>query len=196
MNQVIFIKDKTFKQFRDTKYYVDEDGNVYSGYSQKILKHLYRHSGNKQYAHIDMYFNGRQKHVPIHRLVYEVWIGPIPPNKQINHKDGNSLNNNINNLYLGNQQENIQDCFNNNNRVGNCWILTVYDKQTKRTLTFCPAKEFIEYSGHSCQNGAINRMFTRNWFKKRYIIIDYYLCKNISDKKSVTTIPDECKEVG
>lgn len=196
MNQIIFIKDKTYKQFRDTQYFIDDNGNVYSGYSQKILKHLYRNSGNKKYAYIDMYLAGKQKHMPIHRLVYETWIGLIPADKQVNHKDDNSLNNNINNLYLGNQKENIRDCFDNNNRVGNCWVLTVYDKEAKQTITFCPASDFIEYSGHTCKNGCVNRMFTRNWFKKRYNIIDYYLCKSLSEKKSVTTIPDECKEVG
>ena len=69
------------------------------------------------------------------------------------------------------------------------------DKQVKETITFCPANKFIEYSGHSCQNGGVSRMFTRNWFKNRYEIIDYYLCKNLDIKKGVTTMEDECTPV-
>lgn len=201
MNKVIFIGDKTFKQFRDTEYYLDEDGTVYSGYSKKILKWLYRKSSsadeNKKYAYIDINVGGgKQKHVSIHRLVYETWLGEIPAGYQVNHKDDDSLNNNINNLYLGSQKENIRDCVKNNHRSGNCWVLTVFDNEVSQTKTFCPAFDFIEYSGHPCQNQCLNRMFSRNWFKKRFTIIDYHLCKNNFEKKSVTTIPDECKEVG
>ena len=197
MHNILFIKDKTFKQFRDTKYYCDEDGNIYSDFSHKILKPLIRNKKtNKQYYYIDINFGEGQKHVPIHRIVYETWIGEIPNDKQVNHKDDNSLNNNINNLYLGNQLENIQDCIENKHRVGNTWVLTVFDSQKQETITFCPAQKFIEYSGHSCANGSVSRMFTRNWFKKRYKIISFYLCKNTNVKKGVTTIPDECKEVG
>ena len=72
----------------------------------------------------------------------------------------------------------------------------MFDNQKQETITFCPAQKFIEYSGHSCANGSVSRMFTRNWFKKRYKIISFYLCKNTNVKKGVTTIPDECKEVG
>ena len=197
MSNIIFIKDKTFKQFRDTKYYCDENGNIYSDFSHKILKPLIRGKNTtKQYYYIDINFGKGQKHVPVHRIVYETWIGDIPKNKQVNHKDDNSLNNNINNLYLGNQAENIQDCIDNKHRMGNTWILTVFDKEKHQTITFCPAKDFIKYSGHTCLNGSVSRMFTRNWFKKRYEIISFYLCKNINIKKGVTTIPDECKEVG
>jgi hypothetical protein len=39
-------------------------------------------------------------------------------------------------------------------------------------------------------------MFIRNWFKVRFDIIDYRRCKNLFEKKGVTTIPDECREVG
>ena len=50
MHNILFIKDKTFKQFRDTKYYCDEDGNIYSDFSHKILKPLIRNKKtNKQY---------------------------------------------------------------------------------------------------------------------------------------------------
>ena len=196
MNNTIYIKDKPFKQFRDTKYYCSQDGEIYSDWSQKILKQLYRKNGNKKYVCIDINFGEGQSHVPIHRIVYETWVGPISENEQINHKDDNSLNNNVNNLYSGSQKENIADCFDNEHRVGNCWILTVFDKKEQRTVTFCPASDFIEYSGHPCQNGCVSRMFTRNWFKKRYDIVSFYLCKDINEKKGVTTIPDECKEVG
>lgn len=195
MQNIIYIKDKQFKQFRDTKYYCSQDGEIYSDWSQKILKQSYRNSGNKKYAYIDINFGQGQKHVPIHRIVYETWVRILKENEQINHLDDNCLNNNLNNLYVGTQKENIQDCFENEHRVGNCWILTIFDKEKQKTITFCPAKDFIEYSGHSCQNGNISRVFTRNWFKKRYNIISYYLCKDINEKKGVTTIPDECKEV-
>lgn len=156
MNDIIIIKGNEFKQYLNTKYYCDKNGNIYSDFSQKILKPLCRKtSKNKFYYYIDINFGKGQKHIPIHKIVYETWIGPIPEGLQINHKDDNSLNNFYLNLYVGNQKENIKDCINNNHRMGNIWILTVYDKLKEKTITFCPAKEFIEYSGHPCANGCI-----------------------------------------
>ena len=81
-------------------------------------------------------------------------------------------------------------------RVGNIWILTIFDKEKKETITFCPAKKFIEYSGHSNKSGCLNKFFNKNWFKQRYKIIDYYRCKNLVEKKGVTTMDDECNPVG
>jgi hypothetical protein len=193
--KTISIQGITFKRFQDTKYYCDENGNIYSEYSRKILKPLLRGQKGKQYYYIDINFGEGQKHYPIHKIVYETWIGDIQDGEQVLHKDDNQFNNNINNLYLGSQKENIKDCANNNHRVGNTWVLTVYDKDIKQTLTFCPASDFIGYSGHPCKNGSVKRMFTRNWFKDRYEIIDYYLCKNLDIKKGVTTMGDECNPV-
>jgi hypothetical protein len=189
--KTLSIQGITFKQFRDTKYYCDENGNIYSDFSHRILKPLERGMPNKKYYYIDINFGQGQKHYPIHRIVYETWIGPIDKGKFVLHKDDNQHNNNINNLYLGNQK----DCQNNSHRVGNTWILTIYDKEKQETLTFCPASDFIAYSGHSCQNGNVKRMFSRNWFKKKYEIIDYYLCKDLRVKKGVTTMDDECNPV-
>ena len=193
--KTVSIKGITFKQFKNTKYYCDENGNIYSEFSRKILKPMLRGQKNKEYYYIDINFGGGQQHYPIHKIVYETWIGEIPDGMLVLHKDDNQLNNNFNNLYLGTQKDNIQDCQNNKHKVGNTWILTIYDKQTKETITFCPANKFIEYSGHSCQNGGVSRMFTRNWFKIRYEIVDYYLCKNLDTKKGVTTMEDECTPV-
>lgn len=194
--KTISIKGITFKQFKDTRYYCDENGNIYSDYSHRLLNPMKRsNTENKQYYYIDINFGEGQKHCPIHKIVYETWIGEIKNGLQVLHKDDNQFNNNINNLYLGAQKENISDCISNNHRVGNTWILTVYDKEVNETTTFCPANKFIDYSGHPCKNGGIKRMFTRNWFKKRYEIIDYYLCKNLDMKKGVTTMGDECNPV-
>ena len=189
----IFIKDKEYKRYLQTNYYCSQDGEVYSNFSQTILKKLYRKNNNHPY--VDINFGEGQKHIYIHRIVFETWVRPLFPEEQVNHKDDNPENNNVNNLYVGTQKENIQDCFNNNHRMGNVWVLTVYDKEVQKTLTFFPANEFVPYSGHPCKNGGINRMMSRNWYKKRYKTISYYLCKDLN-MKGVTTNSDECKNVG
>ena len=161
----IIIDNKILKQY-DDNYFISEYGEVYSLYSKKFLKHQIDCDG---YHRVDIH----SKHIKVHKLVYITWIGNIKREEQINHKDDNKNNNHYSNLYAGSQKENIQDCIKNNHRIGNIHYLTIYDKKENKILTFCPASEFIQYSGHSCVNGSVKRMFTRNWFKTRYEIIDY-----------------------
>ena len=161
----IIIENKTLKPY-DENYFISEYGDVYSLYSKKFLKHQIDRDG---YHRVDIH----SKHIKVHKLVYTTWIGNLSKEEQINHKDDNKDNNHYSNLYAGSQKENIQDCIKNKHRVGNTHYLTIYDKKENKILTFCPASEFILYSGHSCMNGSVKRMFTRNWFKVRYEIIDY-----------------------
>lgn len=193
---IIFIQNKTYKEYKNSGYFCNEDGDIYSNHSHKIIKPLLRGKDNKKYYYVDINFGKGQKHYYIHKIVYETWIGEIPDGMCVLHKDDDHLNNNINNLYLGTQKENIQDCLTNNHRVGNTWILTIFDKEKQETITFCPASKFIEYSGHSANNGSVNRMFSKNWFKVRYEIIDYYRCKSRNIIEDVTTKEDECTLVG
>lgn len=176
----IIINNQTFKQY-DNMYFISAYGDIYSMYSHKLLKHAIDLDG---YHRVDIH----SKHIKVHKLVYLTWVGKIPKNKQINHKDDNKNNNYYLNLYAGTQTQNISDCIKNKHREGNINYLTVYDKKTKKTITFCPSSDFIKYSQHSCKNGSVKRMFNKNWFKKRYMIIDY-------KKKSVTTMGDECNPV-
>lgn len=193
---VIIINDKEFKQIRVNKnYWISSDGELYSEHANKIINASINSNLGKLYKRIDIRVDGKPHHMMIHRLVYDTWVSPITRNDQINHINDDSLDNRVENLYKGSQKSNIADCVRNGHRVGHIKYLTVFDKKVKKTLTFCPSSDFIEYSKHSCQNGSIKRMFNKNWFKKRYIVIDF---KNVNDKrhlKSVTTMADECKPV-
>ncbi len=163
--KTIIVNGITLKPY-DEKYYVSKNGDIYSKYSNKFLKHNIDHDG---YHRVDIH----KKHIKVHKLVFLTWNGPIVDGYQINHKDDNKDNNHIDNLYLGTQKQNAKDRAKNGHNVGNIWILTVYDNETNKTLTFSPVSEFIKYCGHASTNGSIKRFFKRDWFKTRYKIIDY-----------------------
>ena len=167
----MLINGQEYKPY-DDYYYVSENGDIYSTYINRSLKHSIDVNG---YHRVDIH----GKHVKVHKLVYITWIGEIEPGKVIRHYDDDKDNNCASNLIAGTQKENIEDSFRNGNKhlKGNTHSLTVYDKEARKQITFCPAEKFIQYSGHSCQNGGLSRMMTRNWFKQRYEIIEYRLGK-------------------
>ena len=71
--------------------------------NNKILKF----SIAKGYEHICLYKNNKYKPFSVHRLVAEAFI-PNPENKpQIDHIDGNPLNNKVDNLRWATAKENI-----------------------------------------------------------------------------------------
>lgn len=178
---LVIIKNKLFKMY-DLNYYVSQDGDIYSTFSNKILKWNYDNDG---YPRVDIH----GKHMKVHRLVFMTWVTRNLDGKQINHINDDKSDPSLGNLYLGTQRENMLDKSANGHAVGNTKYLTVYDKETGQVLTFSPITEFINYCGHPSKNGSVKRMFTKNWFRKRYVIIDY---NNIG---SVTTKADECKPV-
>lgn len=159
----ITINNHIFKPY-DEYYYVSEYGDVYSLYSNRILRHEITYDG-----HHRVQIHG--KHRFVHHLVYETWIGNIPNGMQINHKDDNKDNNHYTNLYSGTQKDNVRDCIHNGHRVGNAQYIIVYDRIADDILTFSPMKDFIDYCGHSCKNGAIKRILKKKWFNERYVVL-------------------------
>lgn len=77
-------------------YQINTCGDIKSlaGGKDKILKKRYDHDG---YCQACLSNNGKHKYYKVHRLVWEVFVGPIPEGMHINHinevKDDNRLDN-------------------------------------------------------------------------------------------------------
>lgn len=77
-------------------YTVDEEGNIYSLRKNKILKPSITNNG---YLTVELFNETRSsKRLLIHRIVAETFIPNPQRFKQVNHKDENKRNNNVNNL--------------------------------------------------------------------------------------------------
>ena len=76
-------------------YGADEDGQIF-GYGGRKLK------GNKSggFLSVNLIGEGKKRGVAAHRFVYECFLGSIPEGQQVVHRDGDSLNNAIDNLEL------------------------------------------------------------------------------------------------
>jgi hypothetical protein len=97
------------RQIRDTCYYITPTGKVWSAHSQKIKVNQPDVRG---YERIQL----GKKDFYIHKLVAEVFIGPCPQGYQVNHKDSNPSNNNVENLEYKTPSENTQYSVSHGNR--------------------------------------------------------------------------------
>lgn len=59
------------------------------------------------YYYVNIYKNGERKTIKNHRLVAETFIPNLESKPEVNHKDGNKLNNCVDNLEWVTSQENI-----------------------------------------------------------------------------------------
>lgn len=99
------------KKIKDHEYYVTKDGKVISARTGKEMCQWIDNVGYKQ---CNLYKDGKKKYVRVHRLIAEAFI-PNPLNlPQINHKDGNKLNNNVDNLEWCDNSRNTKHAFDNN----------------------------------------------------------------------------------
>ena len=106
---------KAFKPIQgyEKEYFVNKNGEIFSNKNEKILKPFLKKGRKTNYYQISLSKNGKVKKYLIHRLTAIVFI-LNPLNKpQINHKDGNGLNNNISNLEWATNGENIKHAWDN-----------------------------------------------------------------------------------
>lgn len=90
-------------------YVISIDAKIYKKSKDKLVE--IKQSINRKYYSVKLSNKGERKHCFVHRLLAEAYI-PNPENKNyVNHKDGNKLNNNVENLEWVTFAENIQHSF-------------------------------------------------------------------------------------
>jgi hypothetical protein len=90
------------KRYKDTEYFITEDGKVFR--NGKLMKTQYQKKYGYEYK--IMKINNVRTSVYIHRMIAETYI-PNPENKpEVNHWDGDTKNNIINNLFWATSSEN------------------------------------------------------------------------------------------
>ena len=134
----------------DDIYSIDSDGNIYNHKRNIILKP--RKSGYG-YLSVTMY-NNKTRYV--HKLIAEFFI-PNPENKsQVNHKDGNKLNNSIDNLEWCTVRENLLHAMHNGLNNGRKKEIIQYDKFMNQINTFESALDAQRQTG--IDNSHINKV--------------------------------------
>lgn len=117
------------------RYYISEDGSVYTNYGKQKMSDNAKQSGyivNSFYGE-----NGYRKDYKRHILVASIFIPNNNLKKnQINHKDGNKLNNCVSNLEWCTCEENINHAWKNN--------LTKARKGSKNNFAILTEKEVLE----------------------------------------------------
>lgn len=143
-------------QLKDTQYTgykISDDGRLWSNKSNKFLKPSLDKDG---YIKFGLSIAGKVKTCYAHRLVAQAFI-PNPHNlPQVNHKDENKINNNVNNLqwcdsnYNNNYGQHNTKISETKKRQG-CTGKTVFmcDKNTGEKLKrFVSASEAARFLGH------------------------------------------------
>lgn len=93
-----------------SNYLISENGELYSIKSRKYIK---PRINENNYLIIDLYKNNIRKTYKLHRLVAQAFLDNPDNLPQVNHKDGNKLNNNVDNLEFCTASQNTQHAWDN-----------------------------------------------------------------------------------
>lgn len=111
------LNSKDWKKIDNLPYYISKHGIVVrdpeSKYCHKSKTHVKPYLNNKGYSCINLWLNSKCHKFQIHRLL-AIYFIPNPLDlKEVNHIDGNPLNNSLDNLEWVTHQQNIQHAWNN-----------------------------------------------------------------------------------
>jgi len=110
------------KETKYKGYFVDTEGNVYSNKKGTLKKlSLWLTSKGRYWT-----FRVGSKNILVHRLVAETFLDNPLNKPEVNHKDNNSRNNNVDNLEWCTRKENMAHCFKEHSPVRNFKNAKVY----------------------------------------------------------------------
>lgn len=90
------------------RYGIDENGTITSLITKRKITPMI---GTTGYYMVNLRKNNKQHMRRVHRLIALAFIPPVEGKNNINHKDGNKLNNTISNLEWCTQSENIKHSY-------------------------------------------------------------------------------------
>src|SRR5574344_1033560 len=99
------------KQIDNFNYLVTDEGDVIS---MKLNKPICKWVDNVGYYQVVLRKNGKKYYKRVHRLVAEAFLPNELNLPQVNHIDGDKLNNNISNLEWCDNKNNTQHGYDNN----------------------------------------------------------------------------------
>jgi len=104
--EILFYKENKFKQYLDFPIYSSECGIILRKLNNNEFRVFKQTLISNGYLRITTSIDGKQKAISSHRLISTCWIKNIENKPQVNHKDGNKLNNNVDNLEWCTAKEN------------------------------------------------------------------------------------------
>lgn len=99
--EIVFTED--WKQYKNSNYWISKNGQCYNSKTKRFLTP----TENGKYLKYCLCSEGKKFSILAHKMVYIAFYGDYDESKQINHIDGNTLNNNIDNLELITRSENM-----------------------------------------------------------------------------------------
>lgn len=133
-------------------YFVSNDGFV----TNKAMKKL-KPAANKRtgYCQLNLYKDKRPVMRYVHRLVAEAFVDNPTGAREVNHKDGNKLNNAADNLEWVSRSANMLHAYKNGLHT-NSKRIAAYTKAGKHVRTFSSVKEAYTFCGKSYNAGISN----------------------------------------
>lgn len=134
-----------WKQLPETEYQVSNTGKIRR--NGKVLK-PYTNNRGKGYMCVALCKNGVRKRITVHRLVAQSFIENPYNLEQVNHKDGNTKNNSVDNLEWVSNRENTQHAYNTglNSKVVK---VQVVDTETKEVTEYPTSRQASMALGYS-----------------------------------------------
>lgn len=150
-------------------YFVSNLGNVKNSRG----RHLKTELSNTGYYRVHLSKHGKARHIAVHRLVASAFLDNPNNLKLVNHKDGNKLNNTLENLEWVTYSQNLQHAYDSKLRIGNLGernggvkltklevieIRKLYKKQSKEYGSYALARKF-----NVCSKTILNIVKREHW---------------------------------